>query len=157
MRWCLTKIPDRELNPGRLGESQESKPLDHIGWDEIGKKAIWWTNAFEWNERRWDEMFVEFWIASAKSFFMRGQYTQNANVCNPITFTSDQKHCPSSQISTFQIVTSLFTSHTKMKANAIFRLKPSSLKSAYNRNFVKTDIAAMLAMVSLKSVYFATD
>jgi len=45
----------------------------------------------------------------------------------------------------------------KMKANAIFRLKPSSLKSAYNRNFVKTEIAAMLAVVSLNSVYFGTD
>ena len=107
-------------------------------------EAMWWS-------------FCRISIASAESFFMRVQYTQNANVCNPITITSDQKHCPSSQISTFQIVTSLFTSHTKTKPNAIFRLKPSSLKSAFNRNFVKTEIPAMLAVVSLKSVYFATD
>jgi len=47
--------------------------------------------------------------------------------------------------------------HMKMKPNAIFRLKPSSRKSAYNRNFVKTEFVAMLAIVSLKSVHFATD
>jgi len=66
------------------------------------------------NEMRGDVM--KFWIisiASAESFFMRVQYTQNVNVCNPITITSAQKHWPSSQFSTFQIVTSLFTSNSK--------------------------------------------
>ena len=28
--------------------------------DEIGKKVIWWTRAFELNERRCDEVFAEF-------------------------------------------------------------------------------------------------
>ena len=113
-----------------------------------------------WFRMKWEAIWWSFWrisIASAESFFMHVQYTQNVNVCNPITITSDQKHCPSSQISTIQIVTSLFTSHTKTKPNGIIRLKSSSLNSAFNRNFVKTEIAAMLAIVSLKSVYFATD
>jgi len=54
---------------------------------------------------KWEAMWWSFWkisIASAESFFMRVQYTQNANVCNPITITSDQKHCPALKFQPFK-------------------------------------------------------
>jgi len=104
---------------------------------------MWWN----WKEgnfmnkcfvMKWEAMWWSFCrisIASAEFLFMLVQYTQNANVCNPVTITSGQKHCPSSQISTFRIITSLFTSHTKTKPNAIFRLKTLFTKECLQQKF----------------------
>ena len=90
---------------------------------------------------------------------MRVQYTQNANVS-----IRSQSHLIRNIVQALEFQP-FKLSHLRSPASQKWkRMRANlpvgtlfSLNSTYNRNFVKTEIATMLAIVCLKSFYFATD